>query len=550
MIESLAPSPAPFETWPTIVAGDYDFGVVRLATLVKAGTNHLLFASVELLPAEMSPPPEDGTFQNFGSARLIVGRSVLPLVDALAWYASLLEGAGRIPGQAFAIAPDSLGAEPPLGRFTLPSTPLPFAPHWHGRPRLHRLVPMAALADPVALLRDTSATVAASIRARAWLQDQLHFDLLGYDAWLGAAVLIAPNPLLRNCSLALGDRDGVGETVELRGAPRRGVDLSTLRFTIEEFRAGAAGWRLDGSPDALGRLCGTAPSQVPSARHEIVCARRGLLDQDDPGWFMRGVWSQSATAVKRRIVQPPKRAAASAPLVISLRDKNAGPPAPPLTPLRQVEHLQDLQGERTGGLLPAERADEPRTSHILENDRARAVDHIRRLIGHARDRILFVDPYFDAEDLQEFAMAAQFEGVAIQALVNPRPGNAKKESNEKDELNGSESIGDALLRQIAAMRDPAQGFGVIDIRVSTGRRSHDRFLQIDDAVWHCGHSFNQIGQGELSLMTQVAKPAEIRAILADVFAEATPFEHWWAQRQRATEARPADASVRALGEQP
>ena len=57
-------------------------------------------------------------------------------------------------------------------------------------------------------------------------------------------------------------------------------------------------------------------------------------------------------------------------------------------------------------------------------------------------------------------------------------------------------------------RDPAQEFGDIDIRVSRISRLHDRFLQVDDVVWHSGHSFNQMGKGEISLMTLVAEPAE------------------------------------------
>lgn len=43
--------------WGTLVPGDYNVGVVRLVTLIREKVNHLLFASVELLPAEMPVPP-------------------------------------------------------------------------------------------------------------------------------------------------------------------------------------------------------------------------------------------------------------------------------------------------------------------------------------------------------------------------------------------------------------------------------------------------------------------------------------------------------------
>jgi hypothetical protein len=55
-------------------------------------------------------------------------------------------------------------------------------------------------------------------------------------------------------------------------------------------------------------------------------------------------------------------------------------------------------------------------------------------------------------------------------------------------------------------------------------------LQVDNVVWHSGHSFNQMGKGEISLMTLVAEPAETREVLAEAFAEAQPFETYWANR--------------------
>ena len=149
---------------------------------------------------------------------------------------------------------------------------------------------------------------------------------------------------------------------------------------------------------------------------------------------------------------------------------------------------------------------------------------IRELIASARSQILFVDPYLDADDLQEFATAASYQGVAIRGLLNPRPGR-----NRHADANG-DLFGNQMLERIQAFRDPVQEFGDIDIRVSRISRLHDRFLQVDDVVWHSGHSFNQMGKGEISLMTLVAEPAETREVLAEAFAEAEPFETYWANR--------------------
>lgn len=521
------PSASTLALWPSLIQGDYSASVVRLATLVRDRVNHLLFASVELLPSEMPTPPDGGVFHNFDDDRLCVGRTVLPIDQALAWYDDLLRGDCRVPRQPFPVTTAAFGPEPTYRGFSLHYDPPPFSPGWHGRPRLHRLVRMGDLAVPIAELRDGAAEVPAAIRAREWLREHLHFDLLAYDDWLASGVLVAPNPLLRNCRARIVGRSMAGETIEVGGRRRRGTDLKTLRITIREERAGAAGWQAAGAPDVLGRLRGTCPSEVEAVAHDVDCSVRGVLDREAPGHFFREIWMGAFHEVRQRQVDPPRRASSGAALTVPVR--RAETPRPlPLTALRQLESLQRARAQRTGNLRPAEQPQGPVSMRLLENDRESTARHIRRLVAQAREKVLFVDPYLDADDLQEFAMAAEHEGVIIMGLINPRPKRSRKA-----EVPG-ERVGDLLLKQIEAMRAPTQGFGGIDIRVSTARRLHDRFLQIDDVVWHCGHSFNKMGSGEISLMTRVAGPAEIRDALADAFASAEAFEAFWARQPEPT----------------
>jgi hypothetical protein len=528
MLETAVLAPVP-GGWPNLVAGDYSVGVIRLVTLVRARINHLLFASVELLPAEMPVPPPPsggGWFQNFGADRICLGRTVLPLTDAITWYEALKRGQGVVPGADFAVTTARLAPEPDYDGFTVPSEPPPFSPAWHGRPRLHHLVPMEPLAEPVEELRDGATEVEAFIRAREWLRQHVHFDLLAYDDWLGSAVLIAPNPVLRYCGARIADRSAAGEIIEVGGTPRRGANLSTLKLTVEELRAGAPAWRAEGSPNPLGRFRAPARSQVAAVRHDLFCNVRGLLDHEAPGFFFRSVSvSVSHTAQGRpRQVAPPRRTPSAKPRTVHVRPAPVPSAEPPLTALRQLEQLKLARARRTGDLRPAEAPQVRRTVHVLENDREGTVALIRDLIASGRRHVLFVDPYLDADDLQELATAATHQGVAIRGLINPRP-----DRNRRADANG-DLFGDHMLQRIQELRNPAQEFGDIDIRVSKFRRLHDRFLQIDDVVWHSGHSFNRMGEGEISLMTLVAEPAESREVLAEVFAGAEPFETYWNNR--------------------
>jgi hypothetical protein len=516
------------DEWPTLVEGDYSVAVIRLVTLIRARVNYLLFVSVELLPAEMPVPPQPpngGWWRNFGSDRLCVSRIVLSLADAIAWYETLKQGRALIPGRDVPITMARLAPEPDYNGFIVLSEPPPFSPAWHGRPRLHRLIPMEALAEPVEAIRNGSTEVEAFIRAREWLRQHIYFDLLAYDDWLGSGVLVAPNPLLRYCGTRIADRSATaGETIEVGGAPRRNANLSTLRLSIEEFRAGAPAWRAEGTPDALGRFRAQAPSQVSTIRHDLVCDIRGRLDHEAPGFFFRSVSVSHTPQGHPREVAPPRRAPLTQPRTVHVRPQPAMLAESPPTALRQLERLQRARSERIGDLRPAEAPLVRRIARLFENDREDTGTWIRELIASARTQVFLVDPYLDADDLQEFATAASYQGVAIRGLINPRPGR-----NRRSDTNG-DLFGDQMLEKIRELRDPAQEFGEIDIRVSRIRRLHDRFLQVDDVVWHSGHSFNQMGKGEISLMTLVAEPTETRTVLAEAFAEAEPFETYWTNR--------------------
>lgn len=529
--DSLTPAP-PLERWPALVSGDYHAGVVRLVTLASKGVSHLLFASVELLPTEVTVPPDPpngGWWDNFGHNRLYMSRSALPLADALDWYDTLKQGHATIPGKAFAIAASALGPEPDYDGFTVLAEPPPFSPSWHGRPRLHRLVPMEALAEPVEALRDEVVASSAQSRARQWLRDHIHFDLLAYDDWLGAGVLIAPNPLLRSFGARIVNLPTTPETLELGGTPRRHANVTSLRMAVEEIRAGAPAWRAEGSPSAMGRFRATARSQVAMVSEELFCPVRGVLDRVPPAFFFRNIFVSSAVVAegRARIVDPPTRTPDAGAHTVYVRPVPVRQSEPLMTPLQALKRLQDSQAERQGAFRPAEVPQAPLDVRLFEHNRKETVDWICKLIAQARSHVLFVDPYLDADDLQQFATATQYQGVAIRGLINPRPHRHKRVDPNGD------SFGELMLKKIATFRDPAQEFGEIDIRVSLGRRLHDRFLQIDDVIWHAGHSFNKAGSGEISLMTLVAQPTELTKALAETFAEAEPFETWWASRPAA-----------------
>ena len=216
-------------TWPK-VATDYHGALLRLATMRAAKKQYLIFGYVEFFPRDL-PLPESFTAGDKpwavpgsgGNVTLAASASKTGVADALAWYEEAARGRVSIPrnGPPIALAAPPFGVEPALGRFCAGGD-VPFASQWHGGPRIHRLVPMAA---PDAAVR----SLGASAEAREWLATNAGFDPYGFEEWLTSISLLAPDPLL----------SGVGHFTQNRGAD--GLE----RIIVQAHRRRYAGY-----PDA------------------------------------------------------------------------------------------------------------------------------------------------------------------------------------------------------------------------------------------------------------------------------------------------------------
>jgi hypothetical protein len=524
--------------WQGLVAGDYKYAVIRLATVALARVNYLLWAGVELFPSEIRTPPDDGVLMNCGDARVLVSRTSMPVQEALTWYEQAWQGAATVPRKPISVLTGSLGPEP-SGRWFVLRDDLPFSPAWHLVPRTHRLVPMDELPDILSEMVRGMATTPRFQRAREWLEAQLHFDILAHDDWVGGIALVAPNPIQRACNIRIVDRGPSHETIEFHGKPRVGVSVAGVEAVFQERRAGGAGWRASVQLDRFGAARTTVPGQIDALGTQIVCPRRGLLHEDLPASFFRSFTILGAETVRTRESQPPRRRRSDPipkPLNTPVRE-----PLPvsasslPVDPLRRLRLLQEDRDNRFGVYRPLRVRTAPEDIMVFGGDRAEAVSFIQRQVARARYRVLFLDPYFEPADLLEFAYATEQRGVAINALFAPRLTflRGRVETAPED----VSSNGAWLERAMNRMAVPDEGFGPIDIRVMRQRRFHDRFLQVDDTLWHCGHSFNSVGSGEISVMSRVARPQELITVIEAAFEDAEPFPAFWARESAATQTR-------------
>lgn len=515
-----------YREWRGLIVGDYDRAVLRVAITTRDEHRQLLFGWVELLPPEVPSPPQGFAKEHFKNIQFSTCRVVVPLDEGIDWYEAAWAGSVLLPKSTITVDTGDLVAEPPTKRFALPATP-PFSPTWHMTPRLHRLVPVQDLTGEVAMVAAKMTEVAAYKRARVWLEGQLHFDALAHDDWLGSIALVAPNPLLRDVQIRIASRDAANEIVEVGGELRAGKRAESLKAVFQERRDEAFGVYSIKSLDARARVREPFAGAVADLGLSLSCDVRGILHESAPSWFMRGFETRVEAPGKTKAITVPARKAAGTPSVVNANVKPPESPrlSRPVTGLSRIAELEIRHRRRFGNMRPITIGPEQRDTLIFKSDRAYAVEQIRRLIGRARERVVFVDFYFRAPDLLEFATAVAQQGVSITVLVG-----------RDTEILADSPLGappgltsaDWLEQEAAALAaDDFLKAAALEVKVPAGGQGfHDRFLIVDQEAWHCGHSFNKVGDGDYSAMTRIARPDELIDLVLREVARAEPFSRW------------------------
>ncbi len=523
---AIDPDVESYRGWRGLIAGDYDRAVLRVAIATQAERRQLLFASVELLPTEIPSPPEAFEKEHFKQVQLSACRVVVPIDDGLDWYEAAWAGQTQLPRSTIAVEAGTFAAEPAVKRFALAATP-PFSPTWHMTPRIHRLAPEDEAEGLVASLATGMTTVPAFKRARVWLERQLHFDVLAHDDWLGAVALVAPNPLMRDISIQIASRDTAAETVEVGGQLRATKSASSLKVVFQERRVEALGVYSIKPLGAHGYVQERFEGEVADFGLTVTCDQRGILHENVPSWFMRGFQTYvQDQPLSKKVTVPARKASGAASVVnASVLPPRPPQPGPPVTGLRRITELEARRRRRFGEMRPLAIGPELRDTLIFKTDRGAAVEQIRRLIGRARQRLIFVDHYFCAPDLLEFATAVSQQQVAITVLVGRDTELLTKQ------LPGAPSGLSAAdwLEQAAGdlAADDIIKPETVEVKIPMGGQAfHDRFLIIDEEAWHCGHSFNKVGDGDYSAMTRIARPEELIEIVLAEAARGESFSQW------------------------
>jgi len=530
------------------IIDDYQGALIRLATLRADGQQYLLFAWVELFPFDMNVPggwtPDkkpwtvpghQGWTCGFSAERRATG-------EALDWYEAAGNGSvgmgapGKLPVKVHA---GRLGPEPVYDQFCT-AVDAPFTFPWHDNPRIHRYLPLTAPPRPVRQL-------GTSGPAREWLERHLGFDPYKFDEWLGGLALVAPDPLCSRLEVFPSARaeDGA-ETLTIQAVPRRsearGIsDLSGLSIHVGERRV--EGWTSVRTValDTSGYATIINPQSCNQIAYALVCAKRGLLRLAGPlSWIEQvSVGMNVASSVLRVEVPPGGRRKPGTAIEVHRYAKGAD--------ILVGEPLKDMVRQRLVGLSERRKAREARANapqkvfgivgdkakvsaaEIIQK-RKEAEDFVGDLVRGARRRVLFVDPFFGLRETRLLALRVSNHGVAPRILTG-LPGLAA-EAGAPGQL-----AGDLFVADLETMgREPA--VQVPEVRVMPGGKDkpaiHDRYLIVDGEVWHCGPSFNELGE-RLGVIVRLPDPLSVRRFVSKIWCRSLPLSAFWPECRKSAD---------------
>lgn len=332
-------------------------------------------------------------------------------------------------------------------------------------------------------------------QAKEWLGT----DLEKARELLGSTIWSRPNPYLYNMTWGLLQQ---GKAVLLEAYLRPGIEA--LDMIVTAWGNGSIGRepyfqsRWNGGPVCF---------PVPSSRGSIdikVHNIDGELLEDRRGSFIHTINLESRISSGSRQVavkqvdgliatQNVTRWSAGSEAVIGEADHT-------ITALNQEEKVRQQRR-----LL--DRGEFLYVSSFDQGAAQQAEDYVRGLFRRVKSRCIVADPYFGASELQGFALfvgsvEARIDLITSHSFLSYKVNESA--NNEGDQLASK-------LEQLVEL-DPMFRPRITVLKGRDAPPLHDRFLVIDDSVFHLGGSLNHLGRRAMAI-SRVPAPEPVLADL-------------------------------------
>lgn len=529
--------PSPLAT----LESDYGMAVIHLAwDLRRNGEGReaertLIFAFVELLPAEIPPPEDDYDAKDprfskrlggQSEHRIYVRHAVVKASTARDWYDGCRRGVATLPEDGRILEPDAEGAkrlrlvaldeEPPWPTLLCVADhdTIPFAPDWAESPRVHHLVATTERA------LDGLWSENEKERAQRWLEERLHFSLAEYPEYWGSVHLVAPNPVYRHIHAGRQQRTEQAVSVALRLEPRAGKRVEGLELIYRG--ANATGTLYEHTIHVQSPLLRVSfDHRAQPFQTDVIDSARGMLANPHGLRVFIGGFKFSTGFGGRLQVNGPT------PESTYTVHRSARSDQGSLMAVPEVVSAEIRMAN--AALVRSRRGAAARQDQRWFRDQQEAVDVIRDLVNKAEREILLVDPYFGGMELWKFMLAVGSEVIPVRVLSSAAV--LVKHRGEEGER----------LRDVLEQVRSHPRMNPFEVRVMIGARPpvHDWFLLVDGNIWLLGSSLNEIGSRG-TVMVALPDPEPIREQLTKVWDAAIVLETWVERRK---DSRGADEST-------
>lgn len=516
-----------------------EWAVVRLATLTKKNESaKMLFATVtELSPGRSLPTVMKGvdSFKIKGTDEKIWFRRIIQSKkEAIEWYLSLGREGSRTPiptrendrerGDGTSIYVSPLEDDQPWPRLGLPMKEDLFSRHqkYSINPapfigsipaRIHRR--FGEKRDFESFVQDEGAC--------AFIARRLHIDLSQYQEYLGSAVYIAPDPVIKQIdNFMTPSKDGHGERIVYRIVPQPGQSLERLSLTTFDKEARLLTEFKTYSVPEDGILEIDKGSCLGEYGFVITHDKHGVLTYQPPTGFLRqmnlSILASPNTQLK---VNVPSGNAKNA----SRTEYQAAPGSEVVS--QTIMGKVDSSGngyrvnkeERKREIAAAAKYYGQRW--FPAGSREQALHFIRELLRAANSRVIIADPYLGALQISQFLYVIHGSEVAVTLLTT-------KNAFIKDEEQNAEPLTeftDALV-DLKRYQKLIPTVGIIPVS-----KLHDRFLVVDDDVWFIGNSLNSLGE-KASMIVCLPNPNEVIDRLQELMVEAQNLDEYIDKRAK------------------
>jgi hypothetical protein len=514
---------------------DYKFAVLHIAWDWHRGTDDvtLLFAFVELIPAEIPPPIEDYNYRaphcscslgKNSNHNVYVRHAVVSARQALDWYQACRAGSALLPKDdgtipavdnlSYKLKLASLGEEPAWPTLTSAfdeGDSIPFVPQWIVCPRTHHLLPLADL-DLAQIWSEDERK-----KAQHWLHGRLQFDFDDYPEYWGSVHLIAPNPVYRRISSRLQPRSAPSESVLLRFHPRASKSVAGLELLFSEKEPyGLTAFRRVTVRGPLVRI--NFDREINSTSKDVWDCRRGFLLASTYGSvFVKNIPLGVGLAQTYKIRGPQ-----------STYEVTKTGKAETMAIGAAGERIPNARSRLLGAFYARKkrRSAEEHGQQWFRGQKDEARDLLRSLLNEADESILLIDPYFGPEELAEVMLTVGRYDTTIRILASGK--GLKETASKVDEAEKGDQLS-ALVAQL----NSEKGLNRFEIQVMPGDNPaiHDRFLAIDKHVWLLGSSLHDFGLRGTMMLT-LPDPDAVRDDLQKAWNESEPLDEWIERRRR------------------